>query len=253
MASAPAIRGNIQAQDGSAAGGVSVTLIDTRTGRSRGLTTGDSGRFLATGLAPGGPFTVMLEGSGYATQTVTDIYVVLGQTFNFNVQLSPDTIEEITVTAAMVQSIQVAVGPSSSFNFDAIQNLPSINRDIRDIIRVDPRVYIDVAFAGGIQCLGANPRFNSITVDGVKMNDNFGLNSSGYPTQRMPFPFDAIQNVSLELSPFDAQYGGFTACNINAVTRSGSNHWDSRVWFDYTDDSLAGDMHSACRARGIRP
>jgi hypothetical protein len=236
-----AIRGNVTAPSGSPASGVNVTVIDTRNGRARGLTTGDSGRFLATGLNVGGPFTVLLESPDYASHTVTDIFVVLGDTFNFDVQMSPSTIEEITVTAAAVQSIQVAVGPSSSFNFDALQNLPSINRDIRDIIRVDPRVYIDESFVDYIQCLGANPRFNSLTVDGVKKNDNFGLNSNGYPTQRMPFPFDAIQNVSIELSPFDAQYGGFTACNINAVTRSGGNEWDSRVWMDYTDDSMTGD------------
>jgi len=116
----------------------------------------------------------------------------------------------------------VAIGPSTTFSFDDIQNLPSI-------------------FVDAVTCVGANPRFNSLTVDGVKKNDNFGLNSNGYPTERMPFPFDAIENVSLELSPYDVQYGGFTACNINAVTRSGTNEFKGRAWFSYGDSDLTGD------------
>src|SRR5690606_11413390 len=67
------------------------------------------------------------------------------------------------------------------------------------------------------------------------------LNSNGYPTERMPFPFDAVENVSVELAPFDVQYGSFTGCAINAVTQSGSNAFHGSVFFDYTDDSLTGD------------
>jgi hypothetical protein len=47
--------------------------------------------------------------------------------------------------------------------------------------------------------------------------------------------------VAIEMAPFDVEYGGFTACNINAVTRSGSNEWTGRAWIDYNDDSLSGD------------
>ena len=234
------IRGTISAPDGNPAPGAVVRITDTRTGRSKVATTSDSGRFSIGDLSVGGPYTVTIT-SQYAAQSVTDIFVELGETFDFSLTLTAESIEEITVTAQMVDVVQTAVGPSSTFTYDDLQNLPSINRDIRDIVRVDPRVYIDEAFVDAVQCVGANPRFNSLTVDGIKMNDNFGLNSNGYPTQRMPFPYDAVQNVALELSPFDVQYGGFTACNINAVTRSGTNEFDGRVWMDYTDADLTGD------------
>jgi hypothetical protein len=108
-------------------------------------------------------------------------------------------------------------------------------------VSVDPRVYVDEAFNDSVQCAGANPRFNALTVDGVLLSDNFGLNSNGYPTERMPFPYDAIEQVSVELAPFDVVYGGFTACNINAVTKSGGNRFSGSAFYDYTDDSLSGD------------
>ena len=81
----------------------------------------------------------------------------------------------------------------------------------------------------------------TLTVDGVRLNDNFGLNSNGYPTERIPFSYDAIEQVSVELAPFDVNYGSFTACNINAVTKTGSNEFHGGLFFDYTDDSLTGD------------
>ena len=149
--------------------------------------------------------------------------------------------EEVIVTSAAIQTMQVALGPASTYNLEDLQDYPAINRDIRDVIRFDPRIYQDAGFVGAIQCAGANPRFNSMTVDGVRMNDNFGLNSNGYPTTRQPFPFDAIQQVSVELAPFDVQYGGFTGCNINAVTKSGGNEFFGSVFFDYTNDSMKGD------------
>ncbi len=236
-----AIRGNITASDGSPVASANVRIVDSRTGRASSATTSASGRFLASGLAVGGPYTVSISAPNFGGQSVTDIFVGLGETFEFDLTLGDEVIEEIITTASALQTVQVALGPSSTFNFDDLQNLPSINRDIRDIIRVDPRIYIDEPFAGGVQCVGANPRFNSLTVDGIRMNDNFGLNSNGFPTQRQPFPFDAIQNVSIELAPYDVQYGGFTACNVNAVTRSGTNEFHGRAWFDYNDDSLTGD------------
>ncbi len=235
------IRGTILAPGGEPAASVAVNVTDMRTGRVKSASTSGSGRFTLSGLPVGGPYTVSTMSDRYAEQTITDVFLTLGENFEFTVTLGEETIDEITVTASAVQSAPVAIGPSSSFNFDDLQNLPSINRDIRDVVRVDPRVYIDEGFVGAVQCVGANPRFNSLTVDGVKLNDNFGLNSNGFPTQRQPFPYDAIQNVSLELSPYDVEYGGFTACNINAVTRSGGNEFSGRVWMDYTDDSFQGD------------
>ena len=236
-----AIRGVISTPAGNPATGISVRAVDTRTGRVSTATTNASGSFLIDQLAVGGPYTVRISSGQYGTQSVTGINIGLDATFDFDLTLQAQAKEEVVVQATALDTAQTALGPSSSFSYDDLQNLPAINRDIRDVIRLDPRVYVDEDFVDAVQCVGANPRFNSLTVDGVKLNDNFGLNSNSYPTQRMPFPYDAIETVALELSPFDVQYGGFTACNVNAVTRSGSNEYEGRVWIDYTDSDLKGD------------
>ena len=108
-------------------------------------------------------------------------------------------------------------------------------------MRIDPRIYVDEGGSNGIQCVGKSPRFNSLTVDGVRMNDLFGLNSNGYPTERMPFSFDAIAGVSVEIAPFDVIYGGFSACNISAVSKTGTNEVHGSAFYDFGSDSLRGD------------
>jgi hypothetical protein len=237
-----ALRVTVYGPEGEPLPGVSVTTTDTRTGGSRTSATSASGLVLERQLAVGGPYTVKVTSPNFADQTVTDIDLRLGDTYTVILQLGSAVMEEVVVTAALLESEQLALGPSSVFGLQDLQDMPAINRDLRDIVRNDPRLYVDPAFAGGaIHCAGANPRFNSLTVDGVRMNDQFGLNSNGYPTERQPFSYDSIEQVAVELAPFDVYYGQFTACNINAVSKSGSNEWHGSVFYDYTSDALKGD------------
>ena len=63
--------------------------------------------------------------------------------------------------------------------------MPSADRGIQDIAALDPRVAVASAedfFS--LSVMGSNPRTNDITIDGVSVNDGFGLNDSGQPTLR---------------------------------------------------------------------
>ncbi|HEX7061116.1 MAG TPA: carboxypeptidase regulatory-like domain-containing protein [Woeseiaceae bacterium] len=238
-----AIRGTILGPDGAPEEGATVLVIDTRTGRAHTATTTASGQFNLTGLRVGGPYTVQVQAPGAAPQTVTDVYLDLGDTYAFNVTLTRgEDIDEIVVTGSAIQAVDVAIGPAATFSRSDLETAPAINRSITDVIAIDPRIYVDEGFADAVQCGGASPRFNSLTVDGVAMNDNFGLNSNGFPTERMPFPYDAIDQIAVELAPFDVMYGNFTACNINAVTKSGTNEFHGSLFYDFTNDSLTGDQ-----------
>lgn len=242
------VRGSITTPDGSPVSGANIVLTDTRTGFTRQLVSSATGNFSARGMNVGGPYRVEVSADGQPTFAVEGIFVDLGDVTDLNLQFpAADTdrmMDTVVVTASAGSIVQTAIGPSSSFTLEDLQNSPAINRDLKDIVRIDPRVFLDVANEDGIQCGGASPRFNSLTVDGVGLNDGFGLNDNGYPTQRSSFPFDAIQNVSVELAPFDVNYGTFTACNINAVTKSGTNEFHGSIFFDYTDDTLQGDTLS---------
>jgi outer membrane receptor for ferrienterochelin and colicin len=240
------IDGVIRLSDGQPAANATVVVTDTRTGLSRTATTGPNGSFDVRNLNVGGPYSVAVSLAGQQPTRVDGVTVSLGQATALNLSFSGATAADvIVITAAQANVAPIAIGPATVFSLEALETQPAINLDIKDIIRSDPRVYLDETSGGsagtdGIQCGGASPRFNSLTVDGIGLNDGFGLNSNGYPTERMPFPFDAISQVSVELAPYDVQYGGFTACNINAVTKSGSNTLSGSVFFDYTDNNMRG-------------
>jgi len=238
------VRGSVATPDGQPATGATVTVTDTRTSATRSTTTSQDGTFNVRGLAIGGPFTITVTSSQYKQALVTDIYTNLSEAATFNIIVEEGAIEQITVTASAVfAGTSIAIGPNATFGLTELQSLPSINRNITDVIRVDSRIYIDESRGNrnGIQCVGKSNRFNSLTVDGVRVQDSFGLNANGYPTERMPFSYDAINQVSVELAPFDVEYGGFSACNINAVTKSGRNTFFGSAFYDFTSDSLRGD------------
>jgi outer membrane receptor for ferrienterochelin and colicin len=238
------VRGAVFTPEGDPAAGASVTVTDTRTNASRTSAAGADGTFRISGLAIGGPFEIRVASSDYKSALVTDVYTSLSEAATFSIMLEAGEVEEIVVTASRdVAVANLAIGPSATFTIDQLEAAPAINRNITDVIRADPRIYVDESRGdiNAVQCAGKNSRFNSLTVDGVRMNDSFGLNSNGYPTERMPFSYDAINQVAVEMAPFDVQYGGFSACNINAVTKSGQNDFFGSAFYDYTDDGLRGD------------
>jgi outer membrane receptor for ferrienterochelin and colicin len=241
------VSGTVSKADGTPAQAATVVVEDTRTGLTRTVVTTPTGSFDVRGLNVGGPYTVSVSAPGEQSTQVTDIFLNLGAPTDVNLAFSGATQGDVViVTAAQVGAAPIAIGPAATFSLEDLENQPAVNRDIKDIIRLDPRIHLDFAAGGGagsngVQCGGQHPRFNSLTVDGVRLSDDFGLNTNGYPTERIPFSYDSISQVSVELAPFDVQYGGFTACNINAVTKSGTNSLHGGAFFDYTNDSLYGD------------
>lgn len=222
--------------------GATVTLSNSATGLTRNIETDASGAFAVRNLPVNGLYDITISADDYTGNRVEGIGLSLGETTALNFVLEGGSVNDEIIVVAQRQVIgDVAMGPSAVFGLDVLENAPAINRDIKDIVRLDPRIYVDESFNDAVQCAGASPRFNSLTVDGIRLNDNFGLNSNGYPTERIPFSYDAIEQVSVELAPFDVQYGGFTACNINTVTKSGTNEIHGGAFFDYTSAGLKGD------------
>lgn len=242
------IRGTVETPAGTPAVGESVTIHDTRTGFSRTVTTSNNGGFNVRGLTVGGPYEIAVSSDTYKDALITGIYTDLSKASTFKIILedAAGAIEEIIVTAsAVVAGADLAIGPSSSFSLAQIENMPTITRQIRDIVRLDPRVGVGRASGGngfGISCMGGSGRSNSFTIDGMRSADGFGLNASGNSARNtFPIPFDTVASASVEFAPVDVQYGQFTGCNINVVTKSGTNEFIGSAFYLYNDEDLTGD------------
>jgi len=246
------IRGKILDTSGSEASSASIVVEDLRSGVTRSYSTNNSGVFLATRLLPGGPYEITVNG----TQSVAVPSVSVGSTYNLTINLQAEqAIEEIIAIGQASELVTVATGPSATFNLADLENSVSFSRDITDVYGIDPRMNIDTDDDGqNVNCGGKHPRFNATTLDGVSQGDRFGLNDNGYSTAvGMPFPYDAIEQVAIELAPFDVTYGGFSACIINSVTKSGTNEWEAKAFYEFSDQSLRGDTVTGDSADYTRP
>ena len=233
------ILGTVTSADGKALANAKVTITHVPSGTKSSSTTNDAGRFGAGGVRVGGPFRVEVQADGYEARTVDNVFTSLGRPFSLGVSLKAlEVVGEVEVSATRESEAQFGV--TAAFSAREIQNSPSINRDLKDVVRNDPAIYLDPQNGNAISIAGQNNRFNSLTVDGVKQNDDFGLNGSGYATNRSPISLDAVQSLSVLTSPYDTQYSGFQGGAINVVTKSGTNEFHGSAYYYYNDDTMAG-------------
>jgi len=222
------LRGVVTSDSGEPLGGSRVIVRNEDSGLTRETTTNEDGEFAVRNLPIGSNYSVSVSKDGHGAEKTEGVSLNLGQTaavaFGLASASDSSSLEEVVVMGSAPIALQTAVGPSAIFGLDALESGPAINRNITDIIRTDPRIYVDEAQGAinSVQCGGKNPRFNSFTLDGVRINDSFGLNSNGYPTERIPFSYDAIEQVSVE-------------------PKSGGNEFRGSVFYDYTDNDLRGD------------
>ncbi len=238
------IDGTVSDASGNAISNATITVTDTRTGSERVLTSDGSGGFRVGNLVTGGPYVVTVKANGFEGQTVENVSINLQGNTSFAFELaSSDSNDVIVVSGSRANVSQRAVGPGTSYNLETLEGFPSITRDVRDIIRLDPRVSLDRDNeVDRISCLGGNDRGNTFTVDGVVQADVFGLNGTPFAARNaLPLPFDVIRETSVEFAPFDVEYSDFTGCAVNVVTKSGQNKFHGSAFFTFTNQDLRGD------------
>jgi hypothetical protein len=237
------IRVVVTNENGSAAADVPVDILHVPTGRLQTSISNDSGIVTIRGLSVGGPYEVSVsDGSAYNAATVSGVRIGLDETAVIALQVQEIAIDEITVSGKRVLS-DVAVGVGTSFDRGTIDSTPSISRDFVSTIARDPKILVDNSVARGpaVSFAGQNFRFNSVTIDGVQQNDNFGLSKNASATSRTPISIDAIEAINVNIAPYDVSYGNFIGGNINVVTKSGTNEFHGSAYYFNTDDSLSGD------------
>ena len=94
---------------------------------------------------------------------------------------------------------------------------------------------------GNLSVGGINPRFNGLAIDGSLQQDDFGLGSNTYATDRSPINLDAVESASLVSSDYDVTAAGFTGGLVNLTTKSGTNEWDGSAFYYWKNDGMFGD------------
>ncbi len=228
--------GRVYDASGDLAGAV-VLATHTPSGTTYHTVTDRTGGYRIHNMRVGGPYRVEVEMLGYGKSVSEGIVLKLGETFVHDVRLVEETLslEGVVVSADVANPIlnSEKAGASSNFSSRDLANLPTGTRSISDILRLTPQ-------SNGLSFGGRDNRMNNFMVDGSGFNNNFGLNAD-MPGGGNPVSYEAIEEIQVNLSPYDVRQSRFTGAAINAVTKSGTNAWDGSAYTYQMFKGMHGD------------
>jgi hypothetical protein len=240
-----AVGGRVTAADGSAAAGATVSIVHAESGSVSNVVTDAQGRYVARGLRVGGPYTIIVTKNG-VSEKKENVYLNLAETAEVDATLGAP-IATVTITGSAARSEifnRSSMGSVTTIGRTQLETQASINRNLQDFARIDPRVSQTDKERGEMSVAGQNSRFNSMTIDGVNVSDTFGLEANGSPTARQPISMEAIQSVQVNVANYDVTQKGYTGANVNAVTKSGTNTWHGGAYYVTRDDRLVGQRYN---------
>jgi hypothetical protein len=231
------IQGNVLAGK-EAIAGATVQAIHQPTGTKYGTTTRPDGRYNLPNLKIGGPYVVTVSFVGYKTEAQSDIILLLGQSHkaNFSLVEANTTLKEVVVTSGQSKVFNSSrTGSQETISRKMIDGVPTINRSWKDLVKLVPS-------QNGLSFGGLSSQLNNVTLDGANFNNSFGLGDGtlGGQTGAQPISLDAVEQIQVNVSPFDVKYGGFAGGAINTVTKSGTNKSFGSVYEYFKNKDLQG-------------
>jgi hypothetical protein len=225
-------------QEGAVIPGALITAKNAATGLTRSVTTSEVGIYLIS-LLPPGLYDVSAELTGFATQTLRNMKLTVGQTAELNFTLSAGQIAEtidVVGEAPLIEPNRTQT--STTIDQQRIENLPINRRNFLDFTLTTSAVTVDrmpaqgAAATSGLSFNGQSARQNNITIDGLDNND-YGSNSV-----RSTFSQEAVQEFQVVNNSYSAEFGRALGGIINIVTRGGTNDFHGTAFLFARNDAL---------------
>lgn len=218
--------------------GASISATHLPTGTKYSAVSLTNGHFSMPDLRPGGPYLIEITFVGFETHRYEDVYLKLAEPFLLNVEMTKavSSLENVIVTTASARNQLFTanrMGATTNVGRRDIERMPSISRSVNDLTRIAPQ-------ANGSSIAGGNYRQNNFTIDGAYFNNSFGIGTN-LPAGGSPISLDAIDEISVNISPYDIRQSGFIGSAINAITRSGTNKFSGSVYEYWRSEKQQGD------------
>ncbi len=243
------ITGFVTDPSGGVIAGAHVTVTSDNTRSVRAIETNENGAFTVATLPPGG-YSLKVEARGFS------IYQRTGLALSADERLSAGRIElhlgAATETISVTETtapVQTASGEKSALlTSDQLDAISVRGRDYTSMLKLLPGVNwqadqdsLGTAFGSPTTSIvGAPIAFNQVNLDGVLSNDLGNPWIFGSPVST-----DAIQEVKVLLSAYQAEYSGNGGPVVNVVTKSGTKDFHGTgYWFVRNEDFNANDFFS---------
>ncbi len=270
------ISGTVVDSSGGVIHGATVKILNLATGLEQTATTKSDGSFSVTDL-PIGMYSVTFSRESFKTEIHSQILVQGNRTTTVNGSLQPGAVNvTVTVTATPLMN-QTDTTNGYVVDHLTIEETPLGTGSFTQLAILSPGVHADfLGGAGSNSGLGNQAIFangnrdtsNSFSLNGVSTNNLFNGNSTsqvgenrfvlntgesfgsgggiqtstsvyGAIGQALPTPPpDAIQEISVNSSMYDASQGNNSGAHISVITKSGTNEIHGAVWEQFQNSAM---------------
>jgi hypothetical protein len=225
------IVGTVMDSSGASVAGAKITIVNEDTQASREITADKNGYFVADEL-PAGSYILMAEKSGFKRTTRKGNVVTAGGRVTVDLRLEVGAITETVTVTATGETVNTSSGEiSTTITEQQVQNMALNQRHYESLISLVP--------GAALQSSGTNPaalttNYNtSVAVTNGQRGDGqnfsvdggFNLDSGSNNSTFNQVGIDFIQEVDVQTSNYDAEFGRSASSTINVVTRSGGDHY----------------------------
>ena len=251
--------GAVTDASGAVVEGATVTLTDTTTNVARTTVTNGAGRYTYVDVNPG-IYNVTVSKSGFSTSKVARQEVKVGAALTLNLTLEVgggNVVVEVQATGAELQTMNATVG--NTVTAIAIDNLPSIGRDVNTFIELQPGVSTGGDVAGAVNdqsYFSLDGGNNSNDMDGsggVYTSRQTGLvigDTTGgvgaeltyaAPSGVMPTPADSVEEFKVNTAGQTADFNSSAGAEIKVVTKRGGNDFHGTAYEYYKDNNWSSN------------
>jgi hypothetical protein len=218
---------------------VTLTLTDQQTALMREGTTSSSG-LLVIPLLTAGTYTLQAVREGFKTEIVRDIAVQAGIRGTVAVVLVPGAVSEQVVVSADLSTLRAGSGTVGTvFEGETLVTVPVSERDVIQFTFQAPGVAppspgsrLSTQGNTGLNNSGSREAANNFLLDGVDNNDLFLNRLVVNPS------LDAVKEVSLLQSTYDAEHGRSAGAQVNVVIKSGTRTVRGSAYGYFRDEAF---------------
>src|SRR5882724_502120 len=233
------ILGTVTDSSGAVVGNAQVDVTNVATGVVSRTSTSANGDFTSPYLAPG-IYNVTVQAQGFQKAVADNITLAVAQQARVNVTMKPGQVSEtVQVEASSVSLDTDSAAVAQLVSQKQVEQLPLNGRNFLNLLFIGAGAVQTTGEQGqmrqgegnAISINGGRPTSNNYTLDGL-VNTDTALN-----TPAVILSQDAIQEFKVQSETYSAEYG-FSANQINIVSKSGTNQLHGTAFDFFRNDAL---------------
>src|SRR5579859_4390814 len=237
-----AFAGTITDSTGAAVSGAKVTITEQNQNVSRSATTNDSG-FYSFPDVPPGIYKLTVEKTGFKTVVRPNLDLPVSNTVHVDLVLQPGSVSETITVEVLIPPLQTDSAQTGA-DLAATQavDLPVANgRNFQNLMDLIPgatkadfnhSVFFNPQGSRNSEVNGTSSLSNNFQIEGVNDNERTGLLQVYVP------PIEAIQEVQVITSNYDAEQGTALGAVVNVIYKSGTNNFHGALYDFYNGSAL---------------